>query len=140
MSTVLRMARFDSGRLVPADVWLRKLITDAMAESSEISSVVIGDHQGLPIAGVVRGSVPVMTVTAMATMAAHSAEEAAAELDLDRPTQMVVETSRGDLVMIPLREWNAYLIALVSPMSSGTPTEDVLNRLASAVSEALANI
>jgi len=125
------------GALDNVDAVLRRLIADAMAESSEISSVVIGDSRGLPIVGIVRSSIPVMTVTAIAAMSAHSAEEAAAEVDLDRPSRIVVETPRGDLVLIPLPDVGAYVIALVSPRALREPPLGVIDRLARAVADVL---
>lgn len=124
----------------PADARVRRLIANAMTESSEIASVVVGDASGLPIAGLVRGSIPMMTVTAIAAMSARSAEEAAAEVDLDRPSRVVVETSRGDLVMISLDGVRAYLIAIVSPRADRSGPLDVLDRLARDIAEALARM
>jgi len=139
MSSTMRSGTASSDH-DPTDASLRRLIADAMAESGEIISIVIGDHQGLPIMGLVRGSIPMMTVTAIAAMSARSAEEAAAEVDLDHPSRILVETSRGDLVMIPIVEERAYLIAMVSPRTDREGPLHVLDALAADVGAVLSRI
>lgn len=116
---------------------LTHLVRKALRDSPDVLSVAIGDRQGLPMINATKGSVPVMTYTAMATMSMKAARTAAEAVGMEPPDYLTVHSSGGILTILSCGGSDTTLVARLKENANLGLALVVLRRLATSVGDAL---
>jgi predicted regulator of Ras-like GTPase activity (Roadblock/LC7/MglB family) len=138
MMRPLEGGRSETSMSVGIEDVLKELVRGALRESSDVMSMAIGDQQGLPIVNSTKGNMPVMTYTAMATMAYRATRTAAETVGLERPEYVVVHSPNGILAILGCEDSNATLVAQLKPTANLGLALVILQRLAKRLGEVLA--
>lgn len=116
---------------------LKDLVRRALRDSPDVLSIAVGDHQGLPIVNATKGTVPVMTYTAMATMSFRATRTVAEAVGFGPPEYVIVHTPDGILVILGCGEFGGTLAAQLKQAANLGFALVILQRLARQVGEAL---
>lgn len=116
---------------------LKDLVRRALRDSPDLMSIAVGDQQGLPIVNATKGSVPVMTYTAMATMSFRATRTAAEAVGFGPPEYVIVHSPDGILAILGCGEFGATLAAQLRQSANLGLALVILQRLARQLGEAL---
>lgn len=116
---------------------LKDLVRRALRDSPDVMSIAVGDQQGLPIVNATKGSVPVMTYTAMATMSFRATRTAAEAVGFGPPEYVIVHSPDGVLAILGCGEFGATLVAQLRQTANLGLALVILQRLARQLGDAL---